>query len=44
MSFALAYGVHNQGYCHMVVAAMSVVVFGAMCRYNDASMQRTGIV
>jgi hypothetical protein len=38
--FALAYGVHNQGYCHLVVASMAVVMFGGMCRYNDASHLR----
>ena len=38
--FAEAYGVRHQGYCHLVVATMSVVMFGAMCRYNDASRLR----
>ncbi len=34
--FAKAYGVRQQGYCHLVVASMSVIMFGAMCRYDDA--------
>jgi hypothetical protein len=33
--FALVQGVNNRGYCHLVVAAMAVVMFGAMCRYDD---------
>lgn len=40
LRFAEAYGVRHQGYCHLVVATMSVVMFGAMCRYNDASRLR----
>ena len=40
MSFALAYAVHNQGYCRMVVASIEVVMFGAMCKYNDANRLR----
>ncbi len=35
--FAEAYGVPQQGYCHLVVASMAVIMFGAMCRYDDAS-------
>jgi hypothetical protein len=36
--FAEAYGVrHQAGYCHLVVASMAVLMFGAMCRYDDAS-------
>jgi hypothetical protein len=35
--FAEAYGVRHQGYCHLVVATMAVIMFGAMCRYDDAS-------
>jgi hypothetical protein len=35
--FAEAYGVRQQGYCHLVVASMAVIMFGAMCRYDDAS-------
>ena len=37
MRFAEAYGVRHQGYCHMVVAKMAVVMFGGVCRYDDAS-------
>ncbi len=37
VSFAEAYGVRHQGYCHLVVATMAVVMFGGMCRYDDAS-------
>jgi hypothetical protein len=35
--FAEAYGVRQKGYCHLVVATMTVVMFGGMCRYDDAS-------
>ncbi len=35
--FAEAYRVRQQGYCHLVVASMAVIIFGAMCRYHDAS-------
>ena len=35
--FVEAYGVRQKGYCHLVVASMAVVMFGAMCRYDDAS-------
>ncbi len=35
--FAEAYGVRQQRYCHLVVAWMAAVVFGAMCKYDDAS-------
>jgi hypothetical protein len=38
--FAEAYGVRHQGYCHLVVATIAVVMFGAMCRYNDVSHLR----
>ena len=38
--FALVYGVHNQGYFHLVAASMAVVMFAEMCRYNDASRLR----
>ncbi len=38
--FALEYGVRNLGYCHLVVASMAVVMFGGMCRYDDASRLR----
>ena len=37
MDFAEAYGVRHQGYCHVAVATMAVVMFGVMCRYDDAS-------
>ncbi len=36
MRFAEAYGVRHHGYCHLVVATMVVVMFGGMCRYDDA--------
>ena len=32
-----AWSVQNQGYCHLVVATMVVVMFGEMYRYDDAS-------
>ena len=32
-----AYGVRHHGYCHLVVAMMAVIMFGRMCRYDDAS-------
>ncbi len=37
VDFTKAYGVQHQGYCHQVVATMTVIVFGGMCRYDDAS-------
>ena len=37
MDFAVAYGDRHQGYCHLVVATIMVVIFGGMCRYDDAS-------
>jgi integrase len=37
VNFVEAYGVRHQGYCHLVVATMAVVMFGGMCRYDDAS-------
>jgi hypothetical protein len=37
VDFAVAYGVRHQGYCHLEVATMTVVMFGGMCRYDDAS-------
>jgi hypothetical protein len=40
VAFALVHGVNNRGYCHMVVAAMAVVMFGAMCRYDDVNHLR----
>ncbi len=36
VGFAEAYGVRHQGYCHPVVATMAVVMFGGMCRYDEA--------
>jgi hypothetical protein len=35
MGFAKTYGVLRQGYCHLMVATMAVVIFGEMCRYDD---------
>ena len=40
VAFALEFGVRNRGYCHLVVASMAVVMFGGMCRYDDASHLR----
>ena len=37
LDFLEAYGVRHPGYCHSVVATMTVVMFGGMCRYDDAS-------
>jgi hypothetical protein len=37
VDFALLYGVHSQGHCHLVVATMAIVSFGAMCRYIDVN-------
>ena len=37
VAFALVHGVNSGGYCHMVVASMAVVMFGAMCRYDDVN-------
>ena len=37
VGFAFLYGVHSQGYCHLVVSTMPILSFGAMCRYNDVS-------
>ena len=37
VDFALLYGVHNQGYCHLVITTMAILSFGAMCRYSDVS-------
>ena len=36
--FGMAYGVLQQGYCHLVVATMTVLMFGGMCRYSDVSL------
>ena len=35
--FTEAYGVRQHGYFHVVVASMAVIMFGALCRYDDAS-------
>ena len=35
--FTEAYGVRSLGYCHLVVATMAVIMFGTVCRYDDAS-------
>jgi hypothetical protein len=40
VSFALVHKVNNRGYCHLVVADMAVVTFGAMCRYDDVGHLR----
>jgi len=37
VAFAEAYGARHQGYCHLVVATMAVLMFSGMCRYDDAS-------
>ncbi len=38
VKFVEAYGSRQQGYCHLVVATIVVVMFiGGMCRYDDAS-------
>jgi integrase len=37
LKFAEAYGSRQQGYYHLVVATIAVVMFGGMCRYDDAS-------
>jgi hypothetical protein len=36
VNFAEACGVRHQGYCHMVVVTMALVMFGGVCRYDDA--------
>ena len=41
VAFVLEYGVNNRGYSHLlVVASMAVVMFGGMCKYDDASRLR----
>jgi len=40
VAFAQEYGVKYRGYYHMVVSCMAVVMFGGMCRYDDASRLR----
>jgi hypothetical protein len=42
VDFAFLYSVHNQGYCHLVVATMAILSFGAMCRYSDVSRLKWG--
>jgi hypothetical protein len=42
VNFALLYGVHSQGYCHLVVTTMAISSFGAMCRYSDVSRLKWG--
>jgi len=37
VGFAETYGVRHQGYCHLVVATMTVVMFDGICWYDDAS-------
>ena len=37
MNFTEAYEVRHQGYCHLVVATMAVIMFVGMCRYDYAS-------
>ncbi len=44
VDFALLYGIHNQGYCHLVIATMAIVSFGAMCRYSDVNLLRWGSI
>jgi hypothetical protein len=40
VAFAMKYGVQHRGYRHLVVASMTVVMFGGMCRYDDISRLR----
>ncbi len=37
VDFAEAFGVRRSEYCHLVVDTIAVVMFGGMCRYDDAS-------
>ena len=37
LDFAEAFGVRRGEYCNLGVATMAGVVFGGMCRYDDAS-------
>ena len=37
VDFAVAYGVRHQGYYQLVVATIIVVMFGGMCRYDEAT-------
>jgi hypothetical protein len=36
VSFVMAYGIRQQGYCHLVVVTMAVLMFGGMSRHDDA--------
>ncbi len=38
--FATAYGVLKQGYCHLGVSSMAVLMFGGLCTYNYGSRLR----
>ena len=40
VSVALVHGVNSRGYSHLVVTAMVVLIFGAMCRYDDVNHLR----
>ena len=42
VNFAILYGIKSQGYCHLVVATMAILSFGAMCRYSDVSRLKWG--
>ncbi len=42
IGFALLYGIHKQEYCHLVVATIAIVSFGAMCRFSDVSRLNWG--
>ena len=37
VGFASLYGNQNQGYCHLAVSTMTILSFGAMCRYSDVN-------
>ncbi len=37
MDFAEVFGVRRSEYRHLVVATIALVIFGGMCRYDDAS-------
>jgi len=40
VAFAQAYASQHQGYCHLEVASMAVIMFVATCRYTDVSRLR----
>ena len=40
VAFALVHGASSRCYCHLMVAGMAVVMFGAMCRYDDVNHLR----